>query len=290
MSFHLIALELGDEIEMLDRAVDALDGVDEGETVFFPEYLAWTAHNSGRAFARLIALAQKRRVNLVTTLNLAGDLVEDLPGHRPERRYNAVAIFTQHGVAHVPQGKAAPQWYEMDGSLAGPGIGVQPYPRTNLVTLDVDDELVRARFLIGSDLMLLAHLPPSALACDLLVVLGGLPHGAELQASRLIGRALEAGMTQSVLHVNAGARAVGRKQPLTVAVEEVLDATAETEPRPSWPSPRSIRSAFFLYEEGRARSFAALCRMRGRKGRIPVPRSVWESAIETSAYPVTVVL
>src|SRR6478735_3398999 len=34
MSFHLIALQLGDEPEMLDRAVEALEEVEPGETVF----------------------------------------------------------------------------------------------------------------------------------------------------------------------------------------------------------------------------------------------------------------
>src|SRR3954447_15993441 len=47
MSFNVISLQLGDETEMLDRAVEALQEVEPGETVFLPEYVAWTAHGSG---------------------------------------------------------------------------------------------------------------------------------------------------------------------------------------------------------------------------------------------------
>ena len=83
--FHLVALQLGSEEQMLERALSALDDVDAGETVFFPEYLAWTPRGSGRAFARLIALAQARNINIVTSLNVGPDLHEDLPGRDPER-------------------------------------------------------------------------------------------------------------------------------------------------------------------------------------------------------------
>ena len=54
--FHLIALQLGSEEQMMARARQALDEVEEGETAFLPEYLAWTPQGSGRAFARLVAL------------------------------------------------------------------------------------------------------------------------------------------------------------------------------------------------------------------------------------------
>lgn len=58
--FHLIALQLGSEAEMLERALRALEDVGEGETAFLPEYVAWTPRGSGIAFARLVALAQAR--------------------------------------------------------------------------------------------------------------------------------------------------------------------------------------------------------------------------------------
>src|SRR5258706_7088009 len=135
MSFHLIALQLGGEHEMLDRALEALENVEPGETAFLPEYLAWTPHGSGRAFARLIGLAQAQDINIVTTLNLAGDLVEDLPGNRAGERYNAIAVFTRHGVAHVPQAKIATQSYETDAAIEGAGIGVSAYDRTNRIQL-----------------------------------------------------------------------------------------------------------------------------------------------------------
>jgi hypothetical protein len=290
VSFHLISIQLGDETEMLDRAVEALAEVDPGETAFLPESLAWTAHGSGRAFARLIALAQDNNINIITSLNLSGDLTEDLPGRDPDLRYNALSIFTRHGAAHVPQAKCSPQAFEMDRALDGPGIQVSPYHRLNRVRLDVDDELVDARFLLCSDLLVLNKLKPSELACDLLVVLGNFAHGAEKQATRLIGRALEAGVAETALHVNAFQLPKGRRQPLAVQVEEVLDATPVRPPRKKWPSPRAIRSGFFVYDDVKAGDFVGMCKLRGRKGRIPVARSVWDTEIVPGEYPVTVVL
>jgi hypothetical protein len=290
MSFHLISLQLGGEHEMLDRALEALANVESGETAFLPEYLAWTPHGSGRAFARLIGFAQAQGINIVTTLNLAGDLVEDLPGNRQGERYNAVAVFTRYGVAHVPQAKIATQSYESDKSLAGAGIGVSPYDRTNRIQLDVDEQLITARFLIGSDVMALHALSPRDLACDLLVVVGNLAHGAEVHASCLLGRALEAGVARTALHVNAfDAPPTRGRQPLAIKVEEVLDATRTRKPALRWPHPRAIRNAFHIYEDKRVRDFASMARLP-RRGRVAVPRSRWVAPIRTAEYPVTIVL
>ena len=44
--FHLIALQLGSEEQMLERALRALDDVEPAETAFLPEYLAWTPRGS----------------------------------------------------------------------------------------------------------------------------------------------------------------------------------------------------------------------------------------------------
>lgn len=291
MSFHLFGLQLGDEPEMLDRAVDALAAVEPGETAFLPEYLAWTAHGSGRAFARLIALAQQQDINIVTSLNLGGDLLEDLPGHQSGLRYNALTVFTRHGVAHVPQAKLSPQSFEMDAHLDGPGIVVAPYTRMNRVRLDMDEALVDARFLICSDLFLFNRFSPAELACDLLVVIGNFAYGAEKVAHRLLGRALEAGVAETAVLVNAHQDPTRpRRQPLALKVEEVLDATRSTRPRRSWPQPRAIRSGFFVYRDRSAHDFVSMCKLRGRKGRIAVPASLWETPAELAEYPVTIVL
>jgi hypothetical protein len=291
MSFHLIGLELGDEPEVLDRTVEAIDDVEAGETVFLPELVAWTAGGSGRAFARLIALAQERNVNIVTSLNLGGDLIEDLPGHEAGQRYNALTIFTRHGVAHVPQAKLSPQSFEMDVALDGPGISVLPYGRSNRVQLDMDDELIDARFLIGSDLLLFNRKKPFELACDLLVVIANFAHGAEACASRLLGLAVEAGVARTTMLVNAFHRpSTPRRQPLAIKVEEVLDATRARKSLRRFPHPRTIRNQFFVYPDARARDFVAMARLRGRNGRIAVPESVWDLPVELAEYPVTVVL
>jgi hypothetical protein len=288
--FHLLSLQLGDEPEMLERALAALVAVEPGETAFLPESLAWTPSGAGRAFARLIAFAQERNINIVTTLNLGPDLLEDLPGRDPQARYNAVVVFTRHGAVHVPQAKIAPQSFETNAALDGPGIGVAPYGRLNRVTLDLDDDLVEARFVVSSDLMALQRWTPAALRCDLLVVLGHFPHGAEEKASRLLGRALAAGAAGTALQVNGfDVPARPRRQPLALAVEEVLDATRAARPRARWPSPRAIRAAFHVYDDRAARNFPSLCRLP-RRGRIPVPRSRWAAPLALGQYPVTIVL
>jgi hypothetical protein len=289
MSFNVIALQLGDEPEMLDHAVEALEEVEPGETVFLPEYLAWTAQGSGRAFARLIALAQAQNINIITTLNLGGDLLEDLPGADQTRRYNAVVIFTRHGVAHVPQAKISPQTFEMDDALDGPGIVVSPYTRLNRVQLDVDEALVDTRFLVCSDLFAFNRFSPRELACDLLVVMGNFAYGAEAVAQKLLTEALGAGVAETAVLVNAyHAPSKPRRQPLAIKVEEVLDAARNVKPKASWPKPRSVRNGFFLYKK--ARDFVSMCKLRGRKGRIAVPETLWETPIALADYPVTVVL
>src|SRR5215813_11894760 len=136
---------------MLAQALRALEEVGEGETAFLPEYVAWTPRGSGVAFARLVALAQARNINIVATLNVGPDLHEDLPGRDPEARYNALVIFTRHGLVHVPQAKVTPHSFEMDLATDGPGIGVAPYARINRVRLDWQEAIVEARFLICSD-------------------------------------------------------------------------------------------------------------------------------------------
>jgi hypothetical protein len=289
--FHLIAIQRGSEEQMLERAVGALDQLGAGETAFLSEYLAWTPRGSGRAFARLIAYAQKRDINIITTLNLGRDLHEDLPGRDPEARYNALVIFTRHGIVHVPQAKVTPQSYEMDVEPEGAGIGVTPYERINRVRLDWQEAVIEARFIICSDLMSFVELSPAQLRCDLLVLLGNFAYGAEQAASRLLEHALSAGVATTALHVNAFHIPTQEgRQPLALRVEDVLDATERVQPAEEWPSPRSLRNAFYIYEDDEARDFASMCNLAGRRGRIAVPRSRWHADLSAGHYPITVTL
>ena len=265
--FHLLALQLGSEEQMLERALVALEEVEAGETAFLPEYLAWTPLGSGRAFARLIALAQARNINIVTSLNVGPDLHEDLPGRDPEARYNALVIFTRHGVVHVPQAKVTPQSFEMDAAQVGPGIGVAPYDRINRGRLDWQDALVETRFLICSDVAAFLQFSPAQLACDLWVVIGNFASGAERVASRLLGQAIELGAATTTLHVNAFHTPARLGQaPLAFRIEEVLDATKRTKAAAAWPSARSLRSGFHVYDDGEARDFVSMCNLP-RRGR-----------------------
>ncbi len=288
--FHLIALQLGSEEQMLERALTALGDVEEGETAFLPEYVAWTPRGSGRAFARLVALAQERNINIVTSLNVAPDLHEDLPGREPDARYNALVIFTRHGDVHVPQAKVTPQSFEMDRSPDGPEIGVTPYDRINRVRLDWQETIVDARFLICSDVAAFLQLSPADLACDLLVVIANFAYGAEHAASRLLEGAIEAGVATTTFHVNAyHAPNVPGQQPLAIKVEEVLDATRRAKAQRAWLSPRALRSAFHVYDDGEARDFVTMCNLP-RRGRIAIPRSRWKQPLVAGDYPITISL
>jgi hypothetical protein len=288
--FHLIPLALAPEDAMLAAALDELEAVSPGEIAFLPEYLARTPEGSGRAFARLLRYAQANGIDIITTLNLGGELVEDLPGRDPAERYNALVIFTRHGAVHVPQAKCTPQAFEMDKSLDGPGIGVAAYDRINAVQMDLEEDLIVARFLICSDLAAMVTLSPADLACDLLVVLGNFAFGAERLASRLLGQALEANAAETAIHVNAFQPPSPRRKPLAVRVEEVLDATRPGKPKRTWPKPRSVRSAFFVYDDRKARDFKSMVLLPGRNGRIAVPRSRWAAPPAGGVYPVTIVL
>jgi hypothetical protein len=288
--FHLIALQLGSEEQMLERALTALEEVEEGETAFLPEYLAWTPRGSGRAFARLVALAQEHNINIITSLNVGPDLHEDLPGRHPGARYNALVIFTRHGSVHVPQAKITPQSFEMDADEEGPGIGVAAYDRVNRVRLDWQESIVDVRFLISSDLAAFLQLTPAELACDLIVVIGNFAYGAERAASRMLGQAIEAGAAMTTFLVNAfhSPGSPGHR-PLALKVEEVLDATQRVKPARAWPNARSLRSSFHVYEDDDARDFVTMCNLP-RRGRIAVPRSRWKPSLTAGEYPVTISL
>jgi hypothetical protein len=288
--FHLIALQLGSEADMLERALRALEEVGEGETAFLPEYVAWTPRGSGVAFARLVALAQARNINIVATLNVGPDLHEDLPGCDPDARYNALVIFTRHGSVHVPQAKVTPQSFEMDEAAGGPGIGVAPYARINRVRLDWQESIVETRFLICSDVAAFLQFSPAELACDAMVVLGNFAYGAERVASRLLGMAIETGAASTALHVNAfHTPSRPGQEPLALKVEEVLDATKRTRPLAAWPQPRSLRNGFHVYEDGEAHDFVSMCNLP-RRGRVAVPKSRWKPQLVLGEYPITVSL
>jgi hypothetical protein len=291
VSFHLIPLQLGTEAQMLERALEALGEVEPGETAFLPEYLAWTPAASGEAFAKLLQVARSHGINIVTTLNLGGELVADLPGAEPGGSYNAVAIFTRHGAVHVPQAKVTAQSFEMIDQLDGPGIGVDGYRRLNTVQLDVDEELVTARFLVCSDVALLGRFTPRELQCELVITVGNFAYGAEKHATRMLGLALQAGVMKTAIHVNAfHVPRDPKHQALANRVEEVLDATRERKPAAKWPKPRSLRSGFYVYPDEEVTDFLSMCQLKGRRGRIAVPRSRWEAEVTLGHYPVTVVL
>ncbi len=275
-AFHLIGLPAGPERQAIDRTVEALDQVRSGETVFLSESAASKPASSAAAFVRLSKIAQQRRINIFTSLNLGGDLAEDLPGHDPALHYNALCIFTRFGMVHVPQAKVAPQAGEMAQSPRN--ATVAPYDRVNLIRLDLDDHIVTARFLLSSDLMVFDRFSPRELACHLLVVLANFGALEAATAIRLVGYALKRGVATTALVVSGFDPRESEKNAPT---EVVIDAHVEASTA-GW-NRRSIRNRFFIHDDRKPLDANAT-------GHLIVPQSRWRAPIALGQYPVTVVL
>jgi hypothetical protein len=285
-----IALELGDEEALLERAIDRLHGLEAGDVAVLPELVARSPERSEVAFAALHEVARAHGLGVVATLNLGPELLEDLPGRVNGARHHAVAIFTRHGAVHVPQAKVTPQSFERAEGPLGSGMGVQPYARVNRVRLDVGEALIEVRFLVSSDLWAFARLPAPALRADLLVVPGGFARGAESHAARLLERARAAGIAQATLLVN-GDLAAGdsAREPLAVAAADLDEGEGAPSPG-EWPAPDALADAFRTYPDERVADFAQMAAWPERDGRIALPRSLADAALVPGEYPVTIVL
>ncbi|HEX2573830.1 MAG TPA: hypothetical protein VH877_30055 [Polyangia bacterium] len=286
--FRPLPLQLGDEETLLDEAHERLAACAARSVVVLPEFLAWTIAGSAQAYRELAIMAQAHRLTLVTTLNLGPQLTEDLPGRQPEHRHNAVTIFTRFGSVHVPQAKLTPQGFEQSPDLLGPGIGVAPYTRLNLVEFDLGETLLKVRFLVCSDLWLLTRVEPPALGCDLLVVLGNFARGAEVEARNLLVKARRAGVARATLLVNAHHVPKDEtRQPLALSAADLAtDGAAEA--LPEWPDRAALLDHFRVLDDDAADGFVAMVEAPAREGRIAVPRSCAEVAPVFGTYPLTI--
>ncbi len=292
-AFHLIALPVASEAATLQAALDALTEVEPGEAVFYSETLAWSADGAGVAYARMVRAAREREVNLFATLSLGGELLEDLPGRGPGARHHAMVVFTRHGDVHVPQAKCLPDAVELAGAPAAETPPVLPYGRTNLVRLDMEEQLIEVRFLIGADIALLADHPPAALSCDVLVSLARLPHGADTQVRATLADARATGLCATTVQVN-GIFARGDR-PVCVKVEEAVDHGRVIAARPRWPTPARLERRLYRYGGRRrdadgATAIDRLDRDPKRAGRIPTCRPPRAAKIVLGRYPITIVL
>ncbi len=282
--FHLISLEMASDAEQLDAAMNALDEVEPNETVVFPEGIATTGDGAIEAWKELCKKARERSINIITSLNLGPELLEDLPGRDPLERYHAVVMFTRFGDVHVPQAKLLTDRFQHDPKLDD--FAVVPYSRNNVVRLDWDERVLTARFFLSSDLATIARFSPAELECDLFIVLGRFTNGAELAAERTIRRALEEGAARSTFLVNAfdaGLRSAATR------VEEVYDGVHFGRVAKEWASPRAMRGAFVTYEDAKVRSWRDLSRLSSKR-RMPVCKRSWERPVELGLYPVTIMM
>jgi hypothetical protein len=293
-AFHLIGLPVVREDDTLEAALDALTDVEPGESVFFSEAVAWTAEGSGIAFTRLVRAARERDVNLVATMNLGGELIEDLPGRTPDTRYHAVVIFTRHGDVQVPQAKCLPDANELAGAPGDDAAPVAPYVRSNRVRLDMVEQLIEVRFLIGADIALLADHAPADWACDVLVSLARLPLGAEDKVRKTLAEVRNVGLASTTIQINGTfVRASG--EPIVVKTEEAGDHGRVIAAAKRWPKADSLSRRLYRWKSRRrdvepAAILARLADDEDRKGRIPINRPLRAPKITLGIYPITIVL
>jgi hypothetical protein len=292
-AFHLISLPVASEEVTLQAALDTLAEVEPGESVFFSEAVAWTAAGSGLAFARLLKAARQRNVNLLATLNLGGELILDLPGHRPGKRYHAAVIFTRHGHVHVPQAKCFPDALERAGGPDQDALPVSGYPRSNLVRLDMDEQLIEVRFLLGADAAMLTDHTPVVLACDVLFSVARLPSGADELLRQTLADARSSGLTSTTVQINGTLVTSGTA--VCKKVEEAADNGRAIAPKRRWPDAARFQRRFYRYAARRrdkdpASALVRLDKEPARKGRIPLVRPPRAKKIEPGIYPITIVL
>jgi len=293
-AFHLIALPTRNEEQTLQAALDALTDVEPGEAVFYSEALAWTAQGSGTAFMRFVKTARQKNVNLIATLNVGGELTEDLPGRAPGHRYHALVIFTRHGHVHVPQAKCFPDAFErvgVPGDEAGP---VSAYTRSNLVRLDMDEQLIEVRFLLGADLALVTDRPPGAWACDVLFSLAHMPIGADEAMRETLADARKAGLCSTTVQIN-GTLSRNAREAICKKVEEAKDNGRSVAARPRWPSAARMQKRFYRYGARRKdgepwQAIDKLDRDPKRGGRIPLCRAPRAPKVTAGVYPIIVAL
>jgi hypothetical protein len=283
-----LALQLGDEESLLDRAIERLHELDPGDIALLPELVAWTDEPSEIAYGTLLGVARDHGLGVITTLNLPSDLTEDLPGRDPDARYNAVVLITRHGHVHIPQAKVTPQSFETSHALGSPGIGVAPYHRINRVRLDLGEVMLETRFFICSDLWAMMRLPRPSLRCDLAVVPANFAAGAELHAYRLLAAARATGVARATAFCNAYHVPSDEKLPALAASVEDLEV-GDAELANAWADRVVLEDGFRIYDDARARTFVEMANLPEREGRIAVPRSLAEAPLETGEYPITVV-
>ena len=295
-AFHLVALPVGPEDVILAAALEATTQVEPGETIFFSETLAETASASGVAYVRMVRVARERDINIVATLNLGGELAEDLPGHVAGARYHALVIFTRHGHVHVPQAKIHPDAAERTTSFdPEETLPISAYGRTNLVRLDMDEQLIEVRFLIGADVSVLTEHTPRALACDVLVAQARLPRGAEAKLLATLTDARTAGVASTTLAINGHGTGT-RGEVLCVKLEEPADAGKPIKAKARWTSPLRLSRRLYRHAAPRKKpssahaELARVARDPKRAGRIPVLKLARATKVELGTYPVTIVL
>jgi hypothetical protein len=293
-AFHLIALPTRSEEAAITGALDALVDVEPGESVFYSEAVAWTAEGSGVAFMKLVKAARQKNINLIGSLNLGGELTEDLPGHDPARRYHALVVFTRHGHVHVPQAKCFPEAFEragVPGDEAGP---ISPYSRSNLVRLDMDEQLIEVRFMLGADLHLIGDGGPGHFSCDVMFSMARMPSGADEAMRETLADARKYGLCSTTVQLN-GILEKNARESICKKIEEARDLGRSIRAKPRWPQLAKMQKRYYRYglKRGQSEPAAAiekLARDKKRKDRIPLCRPPRDKKIAAGLYPVTIVL
>lgn len=200
--WHILSYPLASEKIALAHVVEQLSSIEEGAIVVLPEYLAYTRDNSELALEYLVDICRKRKISVMTTLNLVPD---NLPYAEPGRNYNVLTIVNRQGDVYTPQAKITPQSFErVQFEEKFPAMNVGDYTHLNRVTLDIHGQEYTAFFVICSDMysLLLGVQHIEDLKADYAIVPGNFGNKAERAVDRILRRFREGGVFGTTIFSN----------------------------------------------------------------------------------------
>lgn len=258
------------EDRQLEEMVRETAAGEEGETILFPEYGAYTVDGSRKAYEELGRAAANAGVTVITSLNLPS---ADLPGADPAANYNTLFIFSRDGEVYSPQAKITPQSFEMKHlDETSPRMNVAPYSRLNRVRLRQDSEEFDAFFFICSDLYALRLFGPEELKSEAILCPANFGAGAEGSAADVVDYAVRSGLFGQGFFCNAYQVPREDLPPLTIAAEKVFEGGEEREVYDREAMDEIVEKSSAVYPDEEYRNFRSMLELT-RNGTFTVPRS-----------------
>ena len=258
------------EEDQLKEISDKVQSSGREDILVFPEYGAYTIEGSQTAFAELSRISVRKRVSIITTLNLPSP---DLPGADPNVNYNTLFIFSRHGRIYSPQAKITPQSFEMrhlDESF--PKMNVTPYSRLNQVTLRRSGQNFSTFFFICSDLYALSLFGFEELKSDIICCPANFGNGAEAAAGGVIEYSVHSGLFQQGFYCNTYQNTKPDLVPLTVGYERVYETGAPGKSYDREEMKKRIWRSSAVYPDDEYCNFKSMLKLT-RRGTFTVPKS-----------------